>query len=266
MIHPTTAQVDADDISERSGRQRHFYDEECDPEFEIARPHDCGRVYEYLIESKFRTAVGLLGFPLAGRTLLEICAGSGMMAEKFARAGASVTGTDFSPAAVARARERAQRYHFDATFLVADAEHLALADHSFDIVAVHDGLHHLEHPDRAIREMARVARQAVMIMDPARAALTRLAVRLKIAEDVEEAGNEVKRLAPRQVASVLKECGFGEVAWRRTLMYYPHRPWRWLGVFDNAPMYFGFRVAFGLANLGLGRWGNKLSLVARRIR
>ena len=58
---------------------------------------------------------------------------------------------------------------------------------------------------------------------------TRLAVPLKIAEDVEDAGNEVKRLAPREVASVLKECGFREVAWRRTLLYYPHRPWRWSG-------------------------------------
>ncbi|HVB81977.1 MAG TPA: class I SAM-dependent methyltransferase [Candidatus Binataceae bacterium] len=266
MIHPITAQVDADDISERSGRQRHFYDEECDPEFEIARPHDCGRVYEYLIETKFRTAVGLLSFPLAGRTVLEICAGSGMMAEKFARAGATVTATDFSPAAIVRASERARRYGFTVRLMAADAERLPFSDRSFDIVAVHDGLHHLEHPGRAIREMARVARQAVLIMDPARAALTRLAVRLNIAEDVEEAGNEVKRLAPREVASVLKECGFGEVAWRRTLMYYPHRPWRWLGVFDNAPMYFGFRVAFGVANLGLGRWGNKLSLVGRRIR
>jgi len=266
MIHPTTAQFDADDALDRSGRQRHFYDEECDPEFEITRPHDCGRVYEYLIETKFRTAVGLLGFPLGDRTVLEICAGSGMMAEKFARAGATVTATDFSPAAIVRASERARRFGFAVRLTSADAEQLPFSDRSFDVVAVHDGLHHLEHPDRAIREMARVARHAVLIMDPARAALTRLAVRLNIAEDVEEAGNEVKRLAPREVAIVLKECGFNEVAWRRTLMYYPHRPWRWLRVFDNAPMYFAFRVAFGVVNLGLGRWGNKLSLVARRIR
>ncbi len=249
----------------QSTQQRHFYDEECDAEFEITRPHDCGRIYEYLIETKFRTAIGLLGFPLSGRSVLEICAGSGMMAEKFARAGATVTATDFSTAAIARAYERAQRYGFGVRLTRADAERLPFSDRSFDIVAVHDGLHHLEHPDSAIREMARVAREAVVIMDPARAALTRLAVRLKIAEDVEEAGNEVKRLAPREVATVLEECGFGAVGWRRTLMYYPHRPWRWLRIFDNTPMYFGFRVAFGVANLGLGRWGNKLSLAAHRI-
>src|SRR5579859_5680449 len=124
-------------------QQRHFYDEECDPEFEITRPHGCGRLYDFLIEHKFRTGLAVLGLDIAGMSVLEVCGGSGMMAEKFARAGARVTGTDFSPAAVARARERAQRYRFDATFLVADAEHLAFADHSFDIVALHGGLHEL---------------------------------------------------------------------------------------------------------------------------
>ena len=68
--------------------------------------------------------------------MLEFCRGSGLMAEKFTRAGAKVTGTDVSPAAMVCAR----RYHSNATFLVAAAENLAFADHSFDIVAVHDGL------------------------------------------------------------------------------------------------------------------------------
>ena len=78
-------------------RQLSFYDEECDPEFEISRPHSCGRLYEFLIEHKFRTGLRVLGFELAGRSVLEVCCGSGMMAEKFAQAGAAVTGIDFSP-------------------------------------------------------------------------------------------------------------------------------------------------------------------------
>jgi SAM-dependent methyltransferase len=245
-------------------QQRHFYDEECDSEFEIARPHGCGRLYEYLIEHKFRTGLGVLGLDIAGMSVLEVCGGSGMMAEKFARAGARVTGTDFSPAAVARARERARRYHFDVTFLVADAEHLAFADHSFDIVAVHDGLHHLDNPDRAIREMARVARHGVLILDPAEAALTRVAILAGIAVEVEEAGNQVKRLAPVAVATALSKEGFDRVVWRRTLMYYPHEPYRWFAWFDNAALFLVFRMLFGGINLVLGRWGNKLSLGATR--
>lgn len=254
-------------LSAQSGswvRQRHFYDEECDPEFEITRPHGCGRLYEYLIDYKFRVGIAVLGLDLAGTTVLEICCGSGMMAEKFAGAGAKVTGTDFSPAAIARAQERARRYHFQARFLVADAEHLAFAHHSFDIVAVHDGLHHLDNPERAIREMARVARRAVLILDPARAALTRLAVWLGIAVDVEGAGNEVKRLVPNQVAAILQEDGYESVRWERTLLYYPHRPSRWFRWFDRAPAFAAFRGAFWCTNLVFRRWGNKLTLAARR--
>lgn len=245
--------------------QRHFYAEECDPEFEIERPHGCGRVYDFLIERKFQDGMAVLGVPVRGRELLEICAGSGMMAEKFSRAGATVTATDFSPAAIARARERARRHHFALDVSVADAERLPFKDRSFDIAAVHDGLHHLENPERAIAEMARVAREAVLIMDPAEAALTRLAVHAGMAEDVEEAGNRVRRVNPEQAARILRDCGFGGVRWRRRLMYYPHRPWEWLRWFDNPISFAAFRAAYSGGNLALGRWGNKLSLTARRI-
>ena len=111
------------------------------------------------------------------------------MAEKFVRLGAVVTASDFSLAAVDRMRERARRYSCNLTTLVADAENLPFADREFNIVTVHDGLHHLEHPERAIREMARVANKGVLIMDPARATLTKLAVILGIADETEDAGN-----------------------------------------------------------------------------
>jgi SAM-dependent methyltransferase len=245
-------------------QQRHFYEEECDPEFEITRPHGCGRLYEFLIDYKFQSGLNLLGLDLYQRTLLEVCCGSGMMSEKFAELGAIVTGTDFSPTAVARARERARRFRFAADFQVADAENLNFPDRSFDLVAVHDGLHHLEDPERALREMARVARLGVVIMDPADAAITRLAVWLGIAEDVEDAGNEVRRLRPRRVAECLRSEGFAQIAFRRTLMYYPHRPYRWFGWFDSPPLFALFRAGFRASNLLLGRFGNKLSLSARR--
>jgi SAM-dependent methyltransferase len=245
-------------------QQRHFYDEECDPEFEIARPHGCGRLYDFLLEHKFRTGLGVLGLDMAGMSVLEICCGSGMMAEKFARASANVTAADFSPAAIARARERARRYHFDATFLVADAENLAFANHSFDIVAVHDGLHHLDNPERAISEMARVARRGVLILDPAQAALTKVAVWLGIAVEVEEAGNQVKRLAPEAVAVTLREHGYGNVRWRGTLMYYPHQPGRLFRWFDQPAAFLSYRIFFVATNLVLGRFGNKLALAALR--
>jgi 2-polyprenyl-3-methyl-5-hydroxy-6-metoxy-1,4-benzoquinol methylase len=65
--------------------QRHYYDEACDPEFEITRPHGCGRLYQFLISHKFQTGLAVLGVELAGKTVLEVCCGSGMLAEELAR-------------------------------------------------------------------------------------------------------------------------------------------------------------------------------------
>lgn len=244
--------------------QQHYYDEARDPEFEIRRPRGCGRIYEFLIEHKFRTGMAVLRLDMAGRKVLEVCCGSGLMTEALARRGARMTGIDVSAQALARARERARRYGFQADFHIADAEALPFRDGSFDIVAVHDGLHHLDDPDRAIREMGRVARHGVLILEPARAALTRLAVRVGLAEEVEEAGNRVGRLVARDVAASLRAAGFARVAWRRTLMYYPHEPFPWLRWFDPLPCFGLFRAAFWGVNLVLGRWGNKLALGATR--
>jgi SAM-dependent methyltransferase len=254
----------AQDLERARDRQLSFYEEECEPEFEIARPRGCGRAYDFLIERKFRAGLRVLGTPIVGCSVLEICCGSGMITEKFARSGAIVTGIDFSPAAVQRARERARRYGFAADFLVGDAEKLGFGDRAFDIVAVHDGLHHLDHPEKAIREMARVARKSVLIMDPARAALTRLAVRLAIAVDVEPAGNEVKRLAPEEVAAILSGAGYSDIVWRRMLMYYPHQPSRTFKMLDAPAAFHAFRAAFWILNAALGCWGNKLALAAKR--
>jgi ubiquinone/menaquinone biosynthesis C-methylase UbiE len=250
-------------VGGRRSLQQHYYEEECDREFEIKRPRECGQLYNYLIQEKFLAGLRLLGLPLAGATVLEVCGGSGMMAEKFVSLGAVVTASDFSLAAVDRMRERARRYSCNLTTLVADAENLPFADREFNVVAVHDGLHHLEHPEKAIREMARVANKGVLIMDPARAALTNLAVKFGIAEDVEDAGNEVKRLEPQAVADILTECGFEDVRWQRTLMYYPHQPGRVFRWFDNAAVFATFRAVYAGANLAFGRFGNKLALAAR---
>jgi SAM-dependent methyltransferase len=246
--------------------QRHYYDEACDPEFEIRRPRGCGRLYEFLIAYKVETGLDVLGLDLRRKTVLELCCGSGLVSEALARRGALVTGTDVSTQALARARERARRYNFEARFEVADAEALPFRKGSFDVVAVHDGLHHLDDPYGAIREMARVAREGVLILEPARAAVTRLAVWLGLAEEVEEAGNHVHRLDAGEVAVCLRAAGFPDVSWRRTLMYYPHEPFRWFRWFDSAPSFALARASFRGVNLILGQFGNKLALGATRVR
>jgi 2-polyprenyl-3-methyl-5-hydroxy-6-metoxy-1,4-benzoquinol methylase len=79
--------------------QQHYYDEARDPEFEIRRPRGCGRVYQFLIGHKFRTGLAVLGLDVEGRTVLEVCCGSGLMTEALARRGARVTCAPWPPGA-----------------------------------------------------------------------------------------------------------------------------------------------------------------------
>jgi ubiquinone/menaquinone biosynthesis C-methylase UbiE len=66
-----------------------------------------------------------------------------------------------------------------------DAEALDLADESFDLVAVSAGLHHCASPHRALLEMARVARRAVLAIESRDSLLMRIAVRAGAAGEYE---------------------------------------------------------------------------------
>jgi hypothetical protein len=89
-----------------------------------------------------------------------------------------------------------------------------------------------------------------------------LAVWAGIAVDLEEAGNEVKRVAPATTANILRSHGYPHVRWKRTLMYYPHRPFQWFRCFDHPLVFKSFLFLFSAVNLAFGRWGNKLILSA----
>ena len=87
-----------------------------------------------------------------------------------------------------------------------------------------------------------MASRAVLILEPARAALTGLAVRLGLSEEIEEAGNRVHRLAAGDVSTSCARPGSRRSAWRRTLMYYPHEPFGWFRWFDPPPCFGMFRA------------------------
>src|SRR3970282_1309832 len=102
--------------------------------------------------------------------------------------------------------------------------HLRFGDRSVDLVAVHDGLHHLDDPYAGLSEMARVARRWIVVTEPARASITRLAIRLGLALEAEEAGNRVARMEPLEVAAFLEARGYVVLRAERYAMYYPHHP------------------------------------------
>ena len=92
------------------------------------------------------TAVG------AGDRLLDVATGPGLLAGKAARLGAVVTGIDLSPRMIAVAA----RNNAAPVFQVADAQNLAFADASFDVVLCSFGIGHFPQPHLAFAEFARV--------------------------------------------------------------------------------------------------------------
>lgn len=251
------------DIGGHKRQQAQFFDA-VDAEFEIERPAGAPRLYTSLIEEKFTRSVEAIR-PLLGRaSALNVCGGSGMDAEFIARLGARVVLADISPGAARRARERARRHGFELAVVVADAELLPFPDRSFDLVYVHDGLHHLEDPLTGLAEMARVADVAVSINEPARATATRLAVRLGLSEKREEAGNDVERVDPDAITATLEDAGFSIVLERRYAMVYRHEPGRAAAALSVSPLFQLAKGARGAFNAVLGGLGNKLTVQAVR--
>ena len=247
----------------KAAQAAHF-DRPGEEAFEIDRPHGTPRLYRFLLAEKFRRAVGPIRPHLVGASALSVCGGSGMDAEFLARAGAAVTTSDLSLGAATRAKARSERYGLGIQSIVADVEHLPYADQSVDLVAVHDGLHHLDDPYAGLSEMARVARRWVVVTEPARASITRLAIRLGLALETEEAGNRVARMEPSEVAAFLEARGYVVLRAERYAMYYPHHPGAVFSLLSRPFVFPIVRVGWRLANALLGRFGNKMVVVAER--
>ncbi len=124
----------------------------------------------------------------AGETALDLCSGSGDIAFGLARAGATVTGLDFSPPMLAVAQARRQMserrkqksvpgvpppttpsgeaLHFQprVRFVCGDALAIPFANDSFDLVTISYGLRNLASLEMGLREMWRVARPGARLL------------------------------------------------------------------------------------------------------
>jgi SAM-dependent methyltransferase len=87
-----------------------------------------------------------------GTEVLEIGSGPGHVADLLTKAGANVTGVDFSSDMV----KVAQSSHPDITFQQADAEQLPFETGSFDAVVANFVVHHLARPEVVFSEVNRV--------------------------------------------------------------------------------------------------------------
>lgn len=94
----------------------------------------------------------------AGQCVLDVAAGNGNAALAAARRWCDVTATDYVPALLEQARERAVGERLPMTFREADAENLPFADASFDAVVSTFGVMFVADHDRAANELIRVCR------------------------------------------------------------------------------------------------------------
>jgi SAM-dependent methyltransferase len=131
--------------------------------------------------------------------------------------------------------------HIDA-YAAENAERLSCADNSFDFVLCKEAYHHFPRPPIALYEMLRVARVAVVMIEPVDNprlldGAKRLAKRLlrgNVDQQFEPAGNFIYRLNVREVRKLMLSLG-GEVLAHRgindfyhsRLIDHPYRPGSW---------------------------------------
>ncbi len=125
---------------------------------EIERLRDPERLAHLEVDRVVQLA--LAGVP-QGRSVLDIGAGSGVFAEKFAAQGYPVNGVDANPEMVQAARERVS----SGSFREGVAERLPFPDASFDVVFMGLVLHETDDPAMALREAHRVATRRLAILE-----------------------------------------------------------------------------------------------------
>ena len=95
----------------------------------------------------------------AGQKVLDVAAGNGNVSLAAARRWCEVVATDYVPALLERARERAEADRLAIEFREADAEALPFPDGSFDAVVSTFGVMFTPDQERAAAELVRVCRR-----------------------------------------------------------------------------------------------------------
>jgi 2-polyprenyl-6-hydroxyphenyl methylase/3-demethylubiquinone-9 3-methyltransferase len=142
-----SANVDTDEIQKFAKLAARWWD----PSGEMAPLHVINPVRLRYIDQ----AVG----GLAGKSVLDVGCGGGILTEALARAGARVLGIDMAEASIDVAREHAQEHHVSADYRVVAAETLAAErPASFDIVCCLEMLEHVPDPAQTVDACARLVR------------------------------------------------------------------------------------------------------------
>ena len=107
---------------------------------------------------------GLIRPVVKGKTVLELAAGTGLIAKNIVNAAAHIEATDASVEMIAEAKRNNQsaKLHFS----VQDMFRLPYADKSFEAVIVSNALHIVPQPEKALAEIHRVLRDDGVLIAP----------------------------------------------------------------------------------------------------
>lgn len=102
---------------------------------------------------------------LATKRVVDVGCGGGLLAEAMARAGATVTGIDMSPDALAVARLHLMESQLQVDYQQTTGEELAeVTPGSFDVVSCMELLEHVPDPARLVHACARLSRPGGSVM------------------------------------------------------------------------------------------------------
>lgn len=98
------------------------------------------------------------------KTVLELAAGTGLIAKNIVGEARHIEATDVSPEMIAEAKKdnHWKKLHFS----VQDMFHLPYADGSFDVVIVANALHIVPEPEKALGEIRRVLKDDGVLIAP----------------------------------------------------------------------------------------------------
>ena len=98
------------------------------------------------------------------KTVLELAAGTGLIARHIVNAAAHIEATDASPEMITEARRGncSAKLHFS----VQDMFSLPYAGNSFDVVIVSNALHIVPQPEKSLREIKRVMKDDGVLIAP----------------------------------------------------------------------------------------------------